>query len=566
MDSPTPDSPGDSINVTGGWGSEDAHGPPSPLPAAAIELLRRLRENDPELVTLDFSNCPLGDAGARAGAAALANNTVLRSLKLSGCGVGDPGAAAVADSLAQAHAHGVAELTDLDLSANRIGPAGARALADTLRAGFPLRSLLLWGNPVGEGDGSGAAALAEALEGSPSLLTLALGATSLRPDAAVAFARALRRNSTVTELDFNLCDSFGDAGAALIAAGISGHKSLRSLDLSFCDISDRGATALAAALRDAATALTSLDLSGNCITESGAEEIAAALKVQPNLKSLNLRGNAIVVEGACAFADALQWGAALTALDVGGCGVGDAGCATLAQSLRGASCPLRSLGLSDSLVTCAGVCVLADALEAGASLTRLDLSCNPEALEGGTDSGKVSCAALAAALEASPSLEALALAECGLGDAGLRALAAGILSAATTGRLATLELANNGIGVRQFSCFPFSAGFPFTHHGRCRPNQLISSVAILSSPAQDDGAEALAEVLRAECSALTVLDVSSNAISDAGAAAIAGALRTNAALGRLDLARNEIGAEGAKALRDAAVAREALGCDLQLRL
>ena len=66
----------------------------------------------------------MGDAGAAALAAALANNTTVKTVNVTQAGIGEEGAGVLAEALAVNTA-----LRSLNLFGNRIGDGGARALA-----------------------------------------------------------------------------------------------------------------------------------------------------------------------------------------------------------------------------------------------------------------------------------------------------------------------------------------------------------------------------------------------------------------------------------------------------
>ncbi|MBX9702595.1 MAG: leucine-rich repeat domain-containing protein [Silvanigrellaceae bacterium] len=126
-----------------------------------VELTNILLSKFSKLTHLDLSINQIGDAGAQALAAAIANRTNLTHLDLYQNQIGDAGAQALADALAN-HTN----LTRLDLSKNQIGDAGAQALADALANHTKLTHLNLNFNPIGD---AGAQALADSLANHPNL-------------------------------------------------------------------------------------------------------------------------------------------------------------------------------------------------------------------------------------------------------------------------------------------------------------------------------------------------------------------------------------------------------------
>eukprot|EP00729_Bicosta_minor_P016668 gene16669-5220_t len=81
-------------------------------------------------------------------------------------------------------------------------------------------------------------------------------------------------------------------------------------------------------------------------------------------------------------------------------------------------------------------------------------------------------------------------------------------------------------------------------------NTALATLSLRSNKIGDDGATALAEVLKNN-TALATLDLRSNKIGDDGATALAEVLKNNTALATLDLHGNKIGDDGATALAEA---------------
>ena len=96
-------------------------------------LLRRLRENDKTLTTLDFERDCICDEGAKALADVLKINRTLSTLVLWNNEISDEGAKALADALKVNRT-----LSTLFLRGNSIGKAGGQALSDALQHNFSL--------------------------------------------------------------------------------------------------------------------------------------------------------------------------------------------------------------------------------------------------------------------------------------------------------------------------------------------------------------------------------------------------------------------------------------------
>jgi Ran GTPase-activating protein (RanGAP) involved in mRNA processing and transport len=84
-----------------------------------------------------------------------------------------------------------------------------------------------------------------------------------------------------------------------------------------------------------------------------------------------------------------------------------------------------------------------------------------------------------------------------------------------------------------------------------QPGALLASLLFATNSIADQGAENLADVLKATVSSITFVDLECNKIGDPGATALAGALKSNGSLKTLSLANNRIGAVGAGALGEA---------------
>ena len=139
-------------------------------------------------------------------------------------------------------------------------------------------------------------------------------------------------------------------------------------------ISDAGAVALARTLHHNST-LTKLNLSNNSISYAGAVALAQALHCNSTLTKLNLSNNSISYAGAVALAQALHHNSTLTALDMSNSSVSDAGAVALAQALHHNS-TLTALDMSNSSVSDAGAVALAQALHHNSILRELDLTDN----------------------------------------------------------------------------------------------------------------------------------------------------------------------------------------------
>ena len=118
-------------------------------------------------------------------------------------------------------------------------------------------------------------------------------------DDVVELAKALKGNTTLTELSLNN-NNIDDDGASALADALKGNNTLEYLDLSENNIGDDGASALADALQINNT-LEYLDLTENNIGDDGANDLADALKGNNTLIWLDLNNNNIVDTGVSAL-------------------------------------------------------------------------------------------------------------------------------------------------------------------------------------------------------------------------------------------------------------------------
>ncbi|KAL9965575.1 hypothetical protein ACROYT_G029390 [Oculina patagonica] len=232
---------------------------------------------------------------------------------------------------------------------------------------------------------------------------------------AVVLAKALKGNSSLTELDLS-DNNIGDQGATGLAEALKNNKSLTELGLSDNNIDDQGATGLAEALQNNKS-LTELDLSVNNIGDQGATALAVALQKNKSLTELDLSVNNIGDQGATGLAEALQKNKSLTELDLSDNNIGVLGATGLAEAFQRNTC-LTVLYLFSNNIGDQGAAALAEALQKNTSLTKFNLSVN--------NIGAVGATGLARALQENKSLTELYLSRNNIGDEGAAGLAAAL--------------------------------------------------------------------------------------------------------------------------------------------
>lgn len=320
----------------------------------------------------------------------------------------------------------LAALKKLDLRQCAIPPDGERSALITVLGSCPqLQSVRLCGHSLTHLELRAVAAL-------PTLSFLDVSCRA--PVAGTDYAAALRAGLDAAAnaghrtrrlaLVASLC-ALRDAGAAELAAALSGGAGVRRLYLAENGISDAGATALADALVACgragqalrASSLHLLNLAFNDVGVAGVNALARALRARcVRLRRLELCGNAACGDaGAVALAEALMVrGCSLEELRMRRCGVGssgaralsaafgapavsalapraqpmlkfleldqnaigDNGAVSLAEGLAMPGCALEHLSLDDCGVKQRGALALAAALRRNSSLKLLRLTSN----------------------------------------------------------------------------------------------------------------------------------------------------------------------------------------------
>ncbi|XP_066024113.1 NLR family CARD domain-containing protein 3-like isoform X4 [Pocillopora verrucosa] len=393
-------------------------------------------------------------------------------------------------------------LTNLDLSRNRISDAGATCIAEAIKVNKTLTNLYLHNNGI---SAAGATCIAEAIKVNKTLTNLDLSGNDISAAGATCIAEAIKVNKTLTNLDLDN-NGISDAGATCIAEAIKVNKTLTNLDLSWNGISDAGATCIAEAIKVNKT-LTNLDLRGNGISDAGATCIAEAIKVNKTLTNLDLSLNDISDAGATCIAEAIKVNKTLTNLDLSWNGISAAGATCIAEAIK-VNKTLTNLYLHNNGISAAGATCIAEAIKVNKTLTNLDLRGN------------------------------------GISDAGATCIAEAIKVNKT---LTNLDLDNNGISDAGATCIAEAM----------KVNKTLTNLDLRGNGISDAGATCIAEAIKVN-KTLTNLDLSLNDISDAGATCIAEAMKVNKTLTNLDSSGNGISAAGATCIAEAIIVNKTL--------
>jgi Ran GTPase-activating protein (RanGAP) involved in mRNA processing and transport len=254
------------------------------------------------------------------------------------------------------------------------------------------------------------------------------------------------------------------------------------IDLSMTPIGVEGGLALAYALQQNAALLknlTLLNLSNSAIGTSAAGEMLKTLSHAPKLESLDLSWNWLSEK--------------IISLGAG-------------QLMRMAK-ELRVLRLRWNGITDVGAKHIAAGLSSSSSLTELDL--------GGNWLKSKGAARMATSLNRHPSLQSFRLDHNAIGSSGAKELASALRGKS---KLARLDISGNEIG---------NEGAREIASVLRAPTALSRLELRLNEKNSDSGAKSFADALLHGDTTLAYLDLGGNAISDAGAAALAHAATSN---------------------------------------
>jgi Ran GTPase-activating protein (RanGAP) involved in mRNA processing and transport len=237
---------------------------------------------------------------------------------------------------------------------------------------------------------------------------LEVGWTDLVEDGCVYLAEALKKNTTVEELNLHHC-GINAEGAAVLSAALDCCQSVKVVRLNWNNIGSMGVTHLVPLLKRNC-AVTSFELSWNDIDYQGAESLAVALAGNCSLTSLDLSNNYIGPQGACRLAEALIRNDNLSKLCLKGNGIGGKGGRAIFRAVKEKR-SLKHLDLSDNDLGDETVSVFANVLlENKSGLTAIDLS--------GNDIRSPGACQIALGLKNNKTLSHLNLSENNIDDSG----------------------------------------------------------------------------------------------------------------------------------------------------
>lgn len=276
-----------------------------------IELASGLRRN-PNVTFLDLAYNKLGDEGVKALSLLIKPSKNLVNLDLSHNSIRYQGIQSLAEYLKEKN------IVSLNLAYNSLKDGGLSSILEVVKSKKSFKKLNLTHCDLTY---HASDTIAKFLEESQAIRSLILSDNSFDHNIIQRVASALRKNTTLTELDLknnkivsvssdlsytlqnlwenttlcilNLaCNELKNEDAESLARLLRKNKGLINLDLSNNRISDEGAEFFALGLRYNMT-LTKLDLSHNNITSNGQKEFTRIFKKKYNstLSSLQLNGN-----------------------------------------------------------------------------------------------------------------------------------------------------------------------------------------------------------------------------------------------------------------------------------
>ena len=316
-------------------------------------------------------------------------------------------------------------LEELDLGSNQLDSESCRLLSHSIPAMTSLKSLNLYGNPIGNGESvplirslcalnyfrelklgrltrlgvEDCRTLSELLSSSTSLEELHIDYNHLPPEAVqliisglhhntglkvlvmdgsklstetcVSLTTILRQNNSLVELGVSLC-SIGSEGASHLADALRTNDTLQTLGMNHNPIGDKGATAFSEMLTHNKS-LKALNLCDDSIGEEGARHLADALRTNDTLQTLGMNHNPIGDKGATAFSEMLTHNKSLKALNLCDDSIGEEGARHLADALR-TNDTLQTLGMNHNPIGDKGATLFSEMLTHNKSLKVLNLT------------------------------------------------------------------------------------------------------------------------------------------------------------------------------------------------
>lgn len=377
-------------------------------------------EKNPNVETIDISNCELGDHGADLVGQLIADKHCLKRLAMSSNRIGVHGIRGFFEN-SNLKAHPSLEV--LVLNNNKLSDEAARVLVEILKTNHHISQVEVTDNGITQ---SAREQLQRSLFLNRQPLALKL-----------AFFALQDNDSAVQDVNFQWEDNMEES-ANFLGPALKNNKTLEFLNLGNCSLGDQGPASIAPSLRVNST-LRFLGLPNNGITSTGAIALAAALACNTGLTEINLANNRIDDVGARALVDAMQTNATLTSLNVEHNDISDElmteleGLVTVNQAPRGVKTVLPQIEANAADLTTidfsqfdgdrfhndASARVLSQALMANTVVTTLDLSSNAI--------GDIGANFIADVIATNKVLKVLRIAQNNLTDRGVAVIAEALL-------------------------------------------------------------------------------------------------------------------------------------------
>uniref|UniRef100_A0AAV1SZR2 Uncharacterized protein n=1 Tax=Peronospora matthiolae TaxID=2874970 RepID=A0AAV1SZR2_9STRA len=302
---------------------------------------------------------------------------------------------------------------------------------------------------------------------------------------------------TATSLYVMSVRSLSDSDVVTLAKAISTNTLLRELYMSGHELGPRGLEAFADCLATNMT-LQHLCLGSETLGDDAVKVLCTGLarNAQSNLQVWDLEFKSLNVDGTSAIAELLKTNETLTAITLSRNPIQDEGVERVANGLRAnPQSQVAELNLTNIGISGAGLDHLA-ALVASktCSVTTLQMSFN--SLGDATS-------AFFDALATNTSVAKLLLKECKLTDQHAAALASALVHNLT---LSEVDLSDNEL--TPLACAELARGL--------RANKTLRILRLTNNKCQDEGAVLLADVLAADNTTLTYLDMGNNGLTGTG--------------------------------------------------
>ena len=238
-----------------------------------------------QYIRLDLSGNSLSPLNCLSLSFFLSSANIAIKADFSNCSIGDLGAKCLAKYLDGSVDHVSKVALILVVNDNDIHEEGASHIARIVNF---IEHLYLSCNPIGD---TGASLISDAVRETATLKTLSLNFCSITSGGADDLSRALSQNSSLKKLDIG-SNNLGDEGISHMAEALKENKQLKELWIGKCEVTDEGAASLASAL-SVNNSLKMLHIGGHRggLTENGLSAITQSLANNSKFVKLAIPGD-----------------------------------------------------------------------------------------------------------------------------------------------------------------------------------------------------------------------------------------------------------------------------------